>query len=290
MPRFKFEVIEEVRMVRINYRSIRPFKGLIMIIVPILILLTSWQTGQAIPNGGYSRPELIIQPEELKVLIDKKDPDIRIIDIREKLKYLAGHISGAIHIWRPDIEDRNHPIPGMMAPQAQIEDLMGGVGISDRSMIIVYSDGPDNGRLWWILAYYGFPLNQMRILDGGIDGWRAKGYPTEMIPPKVEKGFFKLLGKVKEREPILCTLPDIRSAQKSPGKVVLDVRTQKEFLGEETRKGASRPGRIPGVIWIEWTEALVEEGPYKGYWRSAEEIRKIFSVKGITPDKDIYIY
>jgi len=34
----------------------------------------------------------------------------------------------------------------------------------------------------------------------------------------------------------------------------------------------------------------VEEGPYKGYWKSAEEIKKTFSAKGVTPEKDVYLY
>ena len=150
------------------------------------------QTAQAIPNGSYAYPEVIIQPEELKALVDKKDPSIRIIDVREKLQYLTGHIPNAVQIWRPDIEDKDHPIPGMMASQAQVETLLGSLGINNKNIIIIYSDGSDNGRLWWILAYYGFPIDQMKLLDGGIDAWKAKGYPIEIIPSKVEKTKFKL--------------------------------------------------------------------------------------------------
>ena len=255
-----------------------------------LIFFNGVQTVRAIPNGGYAHPEVLIQPEELKSLLDKKDPHIRIVDIREKLKYLAAHIPGAIHVWRPDIVDKNHPIPGMMAPRDQIENLMGSLGINEKNTLVIYSDGSDNGRFWWILAYYGFPLEQMRILDGGLEGWRARAYPTEMITPKIDKSTFKLPEKGKERGPLLCSLPEVKSALKSPGRVVLDVRSKKEFLGEETREGAVKPGRIPGVTWIEWTETLVGEGPYKGYWKSAEEIERIFSAKGVTLEKEIFIY
>jgi thiosulfate/3-mercaptopyruvate sulfurtransferase len=254
-----------------------------------LIFIIS-ETVQAIPNGGYARPEVLIQPEELKALMDRKDPDIRIIDIREKLKYLAGHIPGAVHIWRPEITDKNHPIPGMMAPRDQMENLMRSLGINERNSLVIYSDGSDNGRLWWIMAYYGFPLEQMRILDGGLDGWKAKAYPTEMITPKIDRSTFKLPEKGKERRPLLCSLPEVKSALKSPNRVALDVRSKKEFLGEEVKEGALKPGRIPGVIWIEWTEILVGEGPYKGYWKSSEEIKRIFSAKGVTPEKEIFIY
>jgi thiosulfate/3-mercaptopyruvate sulfurtransferase len=248
------------------------------------------QSVQAVPKGGYAHPEILIQPEELKVLIDKKDPNIRIIDLRPNLQYIAGHVPGGVQVWRPDVEDKKHPLPGMMAPQAQIEELMGNLGISNKNTLVIYSDGPDNGRLWWVLAYYGFPLKQMKLLDGGIDGWKAKGNPVEMTPPRVEKARFEFPEKAGRVTPLLCTLTEVKSALSNPKRVVLDVRSKKEYLGEETKEGAAKAGRIPGVTWIEWKEAIVEDGPYKGYWRSAEEIKKIFSAKGVTPNKDIYIY
>jgi thiosulfate/3-mercaptopyruvate sulfurtransferase len=255
-----------------------------------LAILLMGQLTWAIPNGEYMRPEVLIQPEELKVLIDRRETNIRIVDVREKIKYLAGHIPGAVNIWRPDIVDKNHPLPGMMAPQEQVEELMGRLGVSDRNTLVIYSDGPDHTRLWWILAYYGFPPGQMKLLDGGPDGWKAKGYPVEMIAPNLEKTTFKLSGRSKEQEPLLCNLPEVKEALKNPKKIVLDVRAKSEYWGEETLAGAVKPGRIPGVAWIEWREALVKEGSYKGFWKSADEIRKLFAGIGVTPDKEVYIY
>ncbi len=89
---------------------------------------------------------------------------------------------------------------------------------------------------------------------------------------------------------MLCTLSDVKSATRKPDKVVLDVRSKSEFWGEEAKKGAARSGHIPGVVWVEWNKVLIEDGPYKGYWKPAEEIKKIFTAKGVTPGKDIYIY
>jgi thiosulfate/3-mercaptopyruvate sulfurtransferase len=260
------------------------------VLILILFLMSLTQSAHAVPNGGYAHPEMIIQPETLKGLIEKKDPSIRIIDVREKLQYLTGHIPGAAQVWRPDIEDKNHPMPGMMGPQPQIEALLGNLGISEKNILIIYSDLYDHARLWWILAYYGFPLKQMKLLDGGIDVWKAKGYPVEIVPAQGEKTRFHFLGGTKGRKPLLCTLPEVKSALKESDKIVLDVRTKKEYIGEEVKKGAAQGGRIPGVTWIEWKEAIPEEGSYKGYWKSAEEIKKIFSAKGVTPEKDVYLY
>ncbi len=256
----------------------------------VLNVIIMSQTAQAVPNGGYSHSEILLQPEELKVLIDRKEPNLKIVDVRDKLPYLSGHIPGAVQVWRPDIEDKMHVLPGMMASQKQVEDLMGDLGVGNTSTIVIYSDGPDNGRLWWVLAYYGFPMKQMKLLDGGIDAWKANGYPAEIVPSKAEKTSFKLPKETKRVRSMLCTLSDVKSALKKPDKVVLDVRSKNEFWGEEAKKGATRPGRIPGVVWVEWNKVLVEDGPHKGYWKPAEEIKKIFSSKGITPDKDVYIY
>ena len=280
-------------MIRIKAKSKKQEKGVgltSLVWIFVFPFILGGQTVHAIPNGGYARPEVLIQPEELKALIDKKDPHIRMIDIREKLKYLAGHLPGAVHVWRPDIVDNHHPIPGMMAPKEQIETLLGNLGIGEKDTIIINSDGSDNGRLWWILAYYGFPIHQLRILDGGLDGWRARGYPTEMLPPKTEKTLFRLPKEENIRKPLLCALPEVKSALQDRNKIVLDVRSQKEFLGEDLKEGAVKPGRIPGVVWIEWTESLVDKGPFKSFWKSAEEIKRIFTAKGVTPDKDIFVY
>ena len=255
-----------------------------------LIFIVSGRSAHAIPNGGYAHSEVLIQPEELKALIDKGNPRIRIVDIREKLKYLAGHIPGAVHVWRPDIVDQHHPIPGMMAPKEQIERLLGDLGIGEKDTVIIYSDGPDNGRLWWILAYYGFPLRQMKILDGGLDGWKTGEYPTEMLSSKIEKTSFLLPKEERLRKSLLCALPEVKSALEDRNKVVLDVRSQKEYLGEDLKEGAVKPGRIPGVVWIEWTETLLDKDPFKNFWKSAEEIKRIYAAKGVTPEKEIFMY
>jgi len=274
------------------FRSIRKggLWGFPLFLLATSAIVTSGGLTMAVPKGDYARPELLIEPQELKDLLDRKEPSIRVIDIRDRLKYHAGHIPGALHVWRPDIVDKDHPMPGMMASQAQIEALMGRLGIQETDTLVIYSDGPDNARLWWVLAYYGFPIAQMKLLDGGIDGWKEKGYPTELLSPKVSQTRFRLPGRSKGREHLLCDLPQVKEALHDTRKVVLDVRSKREYLGEETLQGAVRPGRIPGVVWIEWKETLIPDGPYKGYWKPAEEIRKIFSSRGITPDKDVYMY
>jgi len=268
--------------------SYKRLYGLIFALMVTLFFLE--QSVYAVSDGRYAHPEALIQPEELKHMIDNKWSNIQIIDVRPNLKYFTGHIPGAVQVWRPDIEDKNHYLPGMMASRGQIENLMGNLGISNEDTLIIYSDQYDHARLWWVLAYYGISINQMKLLDGGIEGWKAKGFPTELKPTQVQKSGFVFPKNGTAFSSLLCGLPEVKSVSNNPKKVVLDVRSKKEYLGEEIKEGAQRAGRIPGVAWIEWKEALIEEGPHQGYWKQSEEIRKIFLTKRITPDKDIYIY
>ncbi len=47
-------------------------------LIPLVSILGSIfiisEAVQAVPNGGYARPEVLIQPEELKALANKKNP------------------------------------------------------------------------------------------------------------------------------------------------------------------------------------------------------------------------
>ena len=92
------------------------------LLIPLALLL-AWLALALIPHlaggvplGDYAHSGVLIQAEELKDLIAKPDPNLRIIDFRHKAKYYLGHVPGAIQVWRPEIEDRRQPIPGLPAP------------------------------------------------------------------------------------------------------------------------------------------------------------------------------
>lgn len=260
---------------------------LIMVMALGLNLTALAGMAPAVPQGDYVHPEILIQPEELKTRIDQGAPDLRVIDMRDKARYEQGHIPGAVRVWGPELEDKA-PLPGKMAPRAKIEEVLGRLGISNASQIVIYP-APNDARLWWLLAYYGFPLSQMKFLDGGIEAWQAKGYALEQTTPVLPAATFKLRG-APARENLLCTISEVKKALQDPQKVILDTRSLKEYAGEELKEGAVKPGHIPGVTLIEWQGTLVKQGPFKGYRQPGAAIRQLFAGQGITPDKEVYIY
>jgi thiosulfate/3-mercaptopyruvate sulfurtransferase len=253
-----------------------------------LFLGAPLKAARAVPGGGYAHPAMLIQPEELQALLTSEAARIRIIDFRHKAKYFLGHLPGAVQVWRRETEDRSQQVPEMPASREQIEQLLGRLGVSSQTTVVIYSDRCDHTRLWWILARYGFPLEQLKLLDGGLAAWRARGYPTHFslvrYPPTVFKFASPGLASLE------ADLGDVKAALARPGAVVLDVRPKKLYDGQNTREGAARPGHIPGAVSVFWEEARASEGPYEGYWKSAAAIRKIYTAQGVTPEQDVYIY
>jgi thiosulfate/3-mercaptopyruvate sulfurtransferase len=240
------------------------------------------------PQGDYAHPGILLSAEELKTWLDKRDPNLRLIDFRHKAKYYLGHIPGAIQMWRPEIMGRE-PSPGMPPPRAQLEKLLGRLGVGANHTLVIYSDQCDHTHLWWLLAYYGFPLERLKLLDGGYEAWKAKAYPTQLTSPRLKPVTFKF--PPESRKPLLATLGEIKEALAVPGsRVIIDVRPQDQYRGERTKEGAARRGHIPRAVWINWTIAKVLEGPDKGCWKSAPEILQIYQSRGVTRDKDIFIY
>jgi thiosulfate/3-mercaptopyruvate sulfurtransferase len=228
-----------------------------------------------------------MQAEELKALLDQNTPRLKVIDLRHKAKYYLGHIPGAIQVWRQEIEDKRQP--GLIPSAVQIEKLMDRLGISNQDTLVIYSDRFDHARLWWLLAYYGFPLGQMRLLDGGLEAWKTRGYPTQLTAPHAGRTTFRLPAGAK-KDYLLATLNEVKGNPGGPEKVILDARSQRQYLGKGREEGSPRPGHIPGAVWVEWKEAKVADGPFKGFFKRVEEIKEIYSAQGITPDKNIYIY
>jgi thiosulfate/3-mercaptopyruvate sulfurtransferase len=254
-----------------------------------LTLAVAQRLAHGVPQGGYAQPGFLIQAEDLKALVDQGDPQVRIIDVRHKAKYYLGHIPGAIQVWRPDLEDKKQGLPGMPASGAQLEKLLGRLGIGRKNTLVIYSNQCDHTRLWWLLAYWGFPLEQMKLLDGGIEAWKAKGYPTQLTGPRLKRATFRLPA-VPQRPSLVASLEEVRAAAQDPRKVIVDVRPSRQYLGQETKEGAVRTGHIPEAVSVDWHETKLGQGPYKGYWKGAAEIKKLFEAKGVSPDKDIYLY
>jgi thiosulfate/3-mercaptopyruvate sulfurtransferase len=73
---------------------------------------------------------------------------------------------------------------------------------------------------------------------------------------------------------------------------LVDVRSPQEFSGEiiampgYEHEGAQRAGHIPGAASVPWASAVTEDGTFK----SAEELRELYTTKGVLNSDPIIAY
>jgi thiosulfate/3-mercaptopyruvate sulfurtransferase len=185
-----------------------------------------------------TRSSPLISAEELRALVARGAPNLRIVDVRWYLgrpgggamAYAAGHLPGAIHL---DLDDDladpdgygapgRHPLP---APDV-FEDELAAAGIGDDDLVVAYDDvgGWVAARLWWMLDVLGH--ERVAVLDGGIDAWTAAGgeLSTEVQDwPPAELHLADQWSRVIDRGQLRSRLGEV---------VLLDARGVPRYRGE----------------------------------------------------------
>lgn len=203
------------------------------------------------PQKTIATKSYVIEASALKANYNKKG--IKLLDLSKKNVYQNEHIEGAQHIERKDITDSTYAYTGIMASKTQIETLFSTLGISAQDTIVLYDDIGlcEAARLWWILQNYSF--ENVQLLHGGLEAWKEIDGPvTSTIPTPMYTEFkFPTHASMKyyiSKAEVVQALDD--------AVVLLDTRTRDEFLGHTQKKGATKAGRLPHSVNIDWAEAI----------------------------------
>lgn len=236
--------------------------------------------------AGYANPNVLVETNWVAEHL--KDPHIRILEVSvDAAAFDQGHIPGAVAFnWFRDLEE--HPVRDI-ASRAKIEKLMGQAGVSNDTTVLLYGDNNNwfAAYAYWLLKYYGH--KDARLINGGRAKWIAEGRPMTKEGTKVTPAAYK----AQEPKASIRALREFVLAGIGNGsRALVDVRSPKEFSGELLapehlpQEGAQRGGHIPGAANIPWGEAVAADGTFK----PADELRKLYEGKGITPDKEIVAY
>lgn len=244
---------------------------------------TGTAAGQERPAAepeGYAHPELLAETAWLSDQLER--PGIRIIDVRERPAYDAGHIPGAVWYDRTALKDPDDKLH--VIREELFAEKMGELGVGPDTEVIIYDEGTGlwAARLWWVLNYYGHP--RVRIVNGGWAKWEKEGRPATKEVPTVAKTTF-----TPRPDPnLICSIDEVKAYAADPKAevVLLDVRSQGEYVGADVR--AARGGHIPRAINVDWTLSLTESDPK--VWKPAKELRALFERAGIEKDSTIVTY
>ena len=229
------------------------------------------------------KKDYLIESWQLADLLNQ--PNTKILDFRTDTLYNQGHITNAIHITRKAIEDVNYPYGGMMASKEQVEQLFGQLGISSDDTIVIYDDNGvcEAARLWWILQNYNF--DNVKLLNGGFTAWLEYKGELTTEKPEWQPTQFKITGTPSMKYHI--SKEELVEALKD-NPLVIDARSLDEYSGRQLKKGASRAGRIPNSIHVDWANNINFNGDKR--FKSKEELGKNYAFLNLQKQDPIILY
>ena len=217
--------------------------------------------------ADYANPHLLVSPAQLNDMLDRDD--VRVIDVRPKLDYDAGHIPKALSIPADSVNDPTAQVEGARLLDDKLAQLFGSRGVDKSTHVVLYDDrgGFHAARLFWMLDYFGH--SKVSILNGGIQKWTADGQKLTRDQVKAKPAQFT----PTPRERRIASADWLLDRRNDANVVVIDVRPPALF----------QKGHIPWARSIPWAQNFRPDDTMK----SSDELLAHFASHGVTPDKNI---
>jgi thiosulfate/3-mercaptopyruvate sulfurtransferase len=245
------------------------------------------------------RSELISTAELADIL---GRPNLRVFDCTTTLEYLppgsdapykvvpgrhtfeAGHIPGADFLdLQGEFSDQRTKLRFMMPGVAQLETAFGRHGIGADSFVVLYSVATAMWatRFWWMLKSLGF--DNVAVLDGGLDKWKAEGRALETGPAK---GYPSATFTARPRAGYFVDKHQVLAARGERNTLVVNALNATLHKGlEPSRYG--RPGHIPGSCNV--SAAALIDAETRAFVPLADAERE-FASQGFSRDKRVIAY
>ncbi|MEE2039383.1 sulfurtransferase [Nocardiopsis sp. CT-R113] len=231
-----------------------------------------------------SRSDVLVDADWVEAHLD--DDNVVLVEVDEDTSaYDKGHIRGAVKIdWKTDLQD---PVRRDFVDRTGFEKLLSAKGIGNDDQVILYG-GNNNwfaAYAYWYFKLYGHEA--VRLLDGGRKKWELDSRElVEEVPERAATEY-----TAQEQDASIRAFRD-EVVEAIGTKDLVDVRSPDEFTGKLLapahlpQETSQRPGHIPTARNIPWAKTANEDGTFK----SADELRELYTEAGVDLDKDIIAY
>ena len=226
-------------------------------------------------------PGLLVSPAELAAAL--KDPATVVIAVGTSVDdFTAGHIPGARFVRYDQITVDGDGLQSELPPVEQLRAVLSAAGISDKSKVVVYGSPMAASRMFFTLDYFGHP--NARVLNGGLNAWKANGGALEISPPRQVTAATLTPRPHPEK---VVSADWIKERLSSPKMTLLDARPDSEFTGADGGMGGAHvKGHLPDAQQLVWNTLLDSSGTFL----PDAELKKKFEAIGADKNTPLVSY
>jgi thiosulfate/3-mercaptopyruvate sulfurtransferase len=293
----------QARLAELGYPSVRRYEH----------GWAEWAADQALPVERLANYEKLVHPDWLRQLLDGGQPEaapagkflLFHVNFGVPEEYEDSHIPGALYL---DTNLFESPEDWNRRSPEELEAALRTLGITHDTTVILYGrDTEGNANEKWpgrragqiaasraamILRYSG--VDDVRLLDGGYDGWVRAGHPLETVvrEPEPVPSFGV---QVPLRPEVIVDIDEAKQILRDRDHAALvSVRTWKEHVGEVSGYNYIQlAGRIAGDVWGNCGSDAYHMQHYRNLdntMRAYPEIAAHWDGGGISADKRVAFY
>lgn len=215
--------------------------------------------------------------------------EFMIIDAQPDIHdYIEEHIPGAVYLNEGVLRTSIDGIPGRYVPAGAAQGVFRCLGLTRDMPAVVYTgrgafsrrgDGLAQTMVAYSLARFGH--RAVYVLDGGLDAWKAEGYPLTKYFPRIAGSDFP----AEVHREYFVEYDEFLTIKDSESVTLLDARPAPMYEGQGPW---IKPGHIPGAISLPWQSLMSDRNT--ALLRSDDELRHILATHEATPDRNIIVY
>jgi len=252
------------------------FTAVLIAFIFLLILTAGAQSVHA--NGSSPLVETQWVADNMKNL---KLVYVGFVGPENRKQYDGKHIAGSAYLGMNDVMSALTATPN----KANFEKVMGQIGVSNDSNVILYSTPAANPFVpatYWLMKYFGH--HNVSIMNGSLDKWSREGRKTDGVPPKIKPATYTAAAVTKD---IFVDAGYVLDNLKNKGAVIVDTRAPDEYNGTKPIDYIKAKGHIPGAKNLNFYPSNRNgDGSYK----SAAMLKASYEAAGVTKDKEIIAY
>ncbi|MBO3698463.1 sulfurtransferase [Roseivirga sp. E12] len=241
----------------------------------------------------FSFTDSYSQKKSSEIFVDQQwfqnhqsDDNLVILHVADPKSYEEGHIEGAISIIPPEYTVVRDGLYWELPEVSKMDSTLRSKGVNNDSQLVLYYGGGDHAatlRLFFTLDYFGL-ADRVRILDGGLKGWKANNLALSTDKPTIiETAPGKLKLKTKKKVKV-----DKKYARKSAGKDkinLIDARRDVFYNGTETGQ-YKRGGHIMGASNICWLDVVDENM----FLKDKTVLAQMYATQGVKKGEQVVAY